>query len=278
MLSHQIAFTVSPQHLIGLITALLLFSVTRRVTGLVWAGLLPAPMVLLGPDEILRARDHVGGLGHRDRDGFYPAVRTCETAEPWWRWPLQTDGRDLGCRVGDSPRGLRGSERGVRLFGAFGRAGGALEAWARRALVAQPEDFFKIAWIYLRSYYVPGLLPARISATSTGLDPQLDFTNTNRGEAIVVAAIKQDLETFYDRFTVQPLRSGVRFLHDWQGVIKFGAPALSITTVLTLIGLAIGPRRSRVACCCLASAACHCNSHRAHGTYSGRYTVPMPAR
>jgi len=134
----------------------------------------------------------------------------------------------------------------VRLFGAFGRDGGALEAWARRALLAQPEDFFKIAWIYLRSYYVPGLLPARISATSTGLDPQLDFTNTNRGEAIVVAAIKQDLETFYDRFTVQPLRSGVRFLHDWQGVIKFGAPALSITTVLTLIGLAIGPRRSRV--------------------------------
>lgn len=53
MLSHQIAFTVSPQHLIGLITALLLFSATRRVTGLVWAGLLPAPMVLLGPDEIL---------------------------------------------------------------------------------------------------------------------------------------------------------------------------------------------------------------------------------
>lgn len=53
MLSHQIAFTVLPQHLIGLITALLLFSATRRVTGLVWAGLLPAPMVLLGPDEIL---------------------------------------------------------------------------------------------------------------------------------------------------------------------------------------------------------------------------------
>lgn len=264
MLLHQIAFTVLPQHLIGLITALLLFSATRRVTGLVWSGLLPAPMVLLGPDEILLehaimsegwaiaiAMDSIRPCGpakRPSRGGGGRCRRTAVSRLPRRRfssWPSRERARSAAVRR-VWPR-----RRRARGLGAA-RAGGA----ARGLL----QDCLDIPTQLLRS----GLAPSSDSATSTGLDPQLDFTNTNRGEAVVVAAIKQDLETFYGRFTVQPLRSGGRFLHDWQSVIKFGAPALSITTVLTLIGLAIGRAGPGSACCCLASAACHCNSHRAH--------------
>jgi hypothetical protein len=162
----------------------------------------------------------------------------------------------------------------VRRFGAFGRDDGAVEAWARRALEAQPGDFLATAWVYLRSYWVPGSLPARIRATSTGLDPQLDFANP--GNPIYVAVMHQDLETYYGHFTVHPLRWGLRVLRGWQEVIRFGATALFVTTLLTLVGLAIGSRRSRVGVLLFGVGGLSLILAPAvTGTYAGRYTVPM---
>ena len=41
-------------------------------------------------------------------------------------------------------------------------------------------------------------------------------------------------------------RPGLRFLRAWQRVVRFGATALSIATILTLLGLAFGTRRTRL--------------------------------
>jgi hypothetical protein len=58
--------------------------------------------------------------------------------------------------------------------------------------------------------------------------PLTDHLNTKQADAITPSNVLR-----------QPV-------HDWQRVLRFGATALFITTVLTLIGLVIGPRRARV--------------------------------
>jgi hypothetical protein len=96
-----------------------------------------------------------------------------------------------------------------------------------------------------------------------GLDPQLAFNNglpdsglyelragaTDSSPAQLVgflqAAGQGKLETYYDDFTVHKVRGGLEFLRAWQRVVRFGATALSIATLLVLAGLAVGTRRSR---------------------------------
>ncbi len=159
-----------------------------------------------------------------------------------------------------------------RHFGAFGRDDGLVGSWAWQALRAQPLDFLADAWSYLRSYYVPNSRPARLKS-STELDPQLDFTY---GNPYFVPTIEASLEEFYDRFSVHARTSGLRLLHDWQRVFRFGATLLFITTLLTMIGLAIGPRRSRVGVLLFGVGGLSLLvAPVLTGTYSGRYTVPM---
>jgi hypothetical protein len=162
---------------------------------------------------------------------------------------------------------------GVRLLGGFGRHDTVAGGWARRALEAQPGDFLATAWAYLRSYYVPSSLPARLKG-STGLDPQLDFTATS----IFEPELRHDLEGFYAGFTVTPRHWGLQLLHDIALVVRFGATLLAITTVLTLIGLFVGPRRSRVAVLLFGGGGLSLLLIPVLlSTYAGRYTVPMAA-
>jgi hypothetical protein len=161
----------------------------------------------------------------------------------------------------------------VRRFGGFGRQDTVVGGWSRRALVAQPVDFLATAWSYLRSYYVPGSLPARLKG-STGLDPQLDFTATNFFEP----EMRQDLERFYAPFTVHPKHWGLQLLHDFSGVVRFGGTLLFITTLLVLVGLLVGPRRSRIGVFLFGVGGLSLILIPASlSTYSGRYTVPMAA-
>jgi hypothetical protein len=162
----------------------------------------------------------------------------------------------------------------VKVFGAFGRDDNVVQAWARRALFAQLGDFLKTAWVYLRGYYVPSSLPARIRSTSTDLDPQLDFTN--KGNPIYVAAMHQDLETYYERFDQHSAHGGLDFLRGWQRAIRFGASALFVTTLLVAVGLVIGTRRSRAGVFLFGLGGLSLLLGPAlTGTYSGRYTVPL---
>lgn len=375
--SREIAFTVLLQHLIGIVSALLLGAAVRRVTRSDWAGLLPVAIVLLDPDQIFLEHAIMSESWAILAIAFtlYGVVRCFEQPERWFSWPLLTgvavatavmirtaslpmvavvalalivcrphpfrrrrehlraaavlittaatlllafagasaaSGQRLGiapspgwylygrvaqfadCRQFTPPPGTAAlcqttpaaqrpsayfytfepKSPAVRLFGAFGRNDAAVGAWARDALLAQPGDFLGTAWTYLRSYFVPGTLPARLRPETTELDPQLDFTN--RGNAIYDALIRTDLETYYDHFTVHPLQGGLRFLHDWQRVVRFGATALFITSILTLIGLAVGGRRSRAVVLLFGLGGLSLLLAAVlTGTYSGRYTVPI---
>lgn len=156
-----------------------------------------------------------------------------------------------------------------QLYGEFGNQDDRLGEWAQRAILAQPGDYLANVGENLRSYWVPGLRDRDSTLTTDlfrfdlGLDPQLAFNNglpdsglyelragaTDSSPAQLVgflqAAGQGKLETYYDDFTVHKVRGGLEFLRAWQRVVRFGATALSIATLLVLAGLAVGTRRSR---------------------------------
>jgi hypothetical protein len=374
--SRQIAFTVLLQHLTGFVSALLYWAATRRLTGSLWPGLLPAAIVLLDPDQIFLEHSIMSEswVILAIAVGLYAAVRAIDVSLASWRWPA-VSGAALAvavmirsaaaplilvaaasllfsrpwslqrghahvraavalfataavlllafaaanehfghrfavspspgwylygrvaqfadCRDFTPPPGTRtlcqripAAQRptaydymftpqspAVRRFGGFGRQDTLIGGWSRRALEAQPLDFLATAWSYLRSYYVPGSLPARLK-DSTGLDPQLDFTATNFFEA----EGRRDLESFYAPFAVHPRHWGLQLLHDFGRVVRFGATLLFITTLLVLVGLLVGSRRSRIGVLLFGVGGLSLILVPAMlSTYAGRYTMPMAA-
>ena len=137
---------------------------------------------------------------------------------------------------------IRKASPALRLTGGFGNDDGLVSSWAHRALEAQFGDFLAMGWSYFRSYYVPSSLPARLKG-STGLDPQLSYTNS--GNIFFVAGALQALHDYYGPFPQRKSHVGLAVLRRWQLIIRFGATALFATTILTLIGLLVGTRRSR---------------------------------
>jgi hypothetical protein len=91
-LTREIAVTVTLQHLLGIASALLLFAATRRVTGSPWAGLLPAAIVLLNPDQIFLEHSIMSEAWAllAISIGLYAAVRSFDEPHPVWRWPALT--------------------------------------------------------------------------------------------------------------------------------------------------------------------------------------------
>ncbi len=161
----------------------------------------------------------------------------------------------------------------VLQFGAIGRDDGLVGAFARRAILAQLGDFLHNVWIYLRAYWVPGSFPGHLRSDGTPLDPQVDFTFTN---PFFAPGIRQDLEAFFAPFAVHQRHGVLRALHDWQRVVRFGATALFLTTILTVIGLLIGTRRSRIAVLLFGVGGLSLIlAPGIVGNYTGRYTVPM---
>ncbi|HEY6395861.1 MAG TPA: glycosyltransferase family 39 protein [Solirubrobacteraceae bacterium] len=374
LVTHQILVPVFLQHLIGIVSALLLGAATRRITGSAWAGLVPAAIVLIDPDEVFLEHSIMSESWQllASSIGLYAIVRALD--QPSWRWPLIA-GTTLGiavtirsatllmipiavlalilgrsssasgaprrrgapvlaggaaaivllafaaanakfgyglriepspgwylygrvaqfadCHRFTPPPGTLGlcehtpvSQRqdgyyymflpqspAQRLFGAFGRDDGLIGGWARRALEAQPSDFLGTAWAYLRSYYVPSSRPASLRSR-TELDPQLDFTNA--GNVFYAAVAQQALEQFYGPFSLHRRGWALQIVRRWQVIVRFGATALFLTTLLVVLGLAIGSRRSRAGVMLLGLGGLSLLVPPVlTGTYSGRYTVPM---
>src|SRR5262249_43902876 len=126
-----------------------------------------------------------------------------------------------------------------RTFGTVGQHDDLVGEWASRALRAQPGDFADFGWRTLRGYWVPSSMPR----FGGGIDPQLDFASDRPTVAPIVHA---NLEHFYDGFEVRRFQPGLDGLRALQHVTRFGALLLSITTVLVLVGLLVGDRRSRI--------------------------------
>jgi Dolichyl-phosphate-mannose-protein mannosyltransferase len=380
---HQVAFTVFLQHLSGVASAVLLWAATRRVTGSNWAGLLPAGIVLLQPDQIFLEHAIMSESWAilATSVGLYAAVRAFDEPGPWWCWPLVA-GTALGlavtirtaglfvlpvavlalllCRPGllrswrnwrapmaaagagaaivltyaaanatfgerfdirsspgwflygraaqfadcdefNPPEGTEvlcehrpASERpggqwywglgfragstapGPRHFGPFGEHDGLIGEWSRRAILAQPLDYLGSVWEHLHPYW-SGSPPERPDSGS-GLDPGLAFADgyTELDLATIEPAVERSFEGFYNDFSVRKNQTGLEFLRDWQEVIRFDPIALSGATLLTLVGLVIGSRRSRVGVFLFGVGGLALIVAPAlTGNYFGRYVVPM---
>jgi 4-amino-4-deoxy-L-arabinose transferase-like glycosyltransferase len=157
-----------------------------------------------------------------------------------------------------------------RNFGSFGQNNGPLGEWAKRAIRAQPLDFADTAWMYLRWYYFPGSRPP---GKGSDLDPGLSFTSNN---PFLAPTIEASLERYYNDFTPSSYDPGRKFLRAWQHVTRFGATLFSVTTVLILIGLLIGTRRSRLGVLLFGvGGLALLVAPVLTGNYIGRYLVPL---
>jgi hypothetical protein len=165
------------------------------------------------------------------------------------------------------------------IYGGFGQQDEQLGAWARRAVLAQPLDYLSTLWEYGRAYWLPGLNPQPEETKGSGLDPQLDFT---RGfdQTLVVAILNQrvedSLEQYFDPFAPHEHRAPLDLLRALQHVTRFGAVLLTIATVLTLVGLVVGSRRSRAAVALFGLGGISLLvAPILTANYYGRYTVPL---
>lgn len=159
-----------------------------------------------------------------------------------------------------------------RAFGSFGAHDDLVGAFARRAIRAQPGDYLRMTWTFLHSYWVPDSAPDR---PDLGGDVKHGFIFT-RSNPFIAAAIHQRLEGFYRAFNVKPWREGLRFLNAWRPFTRFGSTGLVITTILTLIGLCIGTRRSRAGVLLFGVGGIAVILPAAlTASYSARYIVPM---
>jgi Dolichyl-phosphate-mannose-protein mannosyltransferase len=176
----------------------------------------------------------------------------------------------LGFRLGSSAPG-------PRYFGPFGDNDQLLGEWAQRAILAQPRDYLASVWEYAQGYWYPGSPPSRLDS-GVGLDPQLAFTDgyTDPQLAVIEPAVERMLENYYNSFSVHEYRPGLELLRGWQQVIRFGPVLVSITTLLTLVGLAAGTRRSRIGVLLFGVGGLAMLVPPAlTANYVGRYMVPM---
>jgi hypothetical protein len=134
-------------------------------------------------------------------------------------------------------------------YGGFGNDDELLDTWARRAILAQPLDYLETVWEYGRAYWLPGLMPES-GTKGSGLDPQLDFTRgleDTFSAAIFKQATEDSLERYFNPFTVEEDRPALELLRALQHVTRFGALLLWVGTLLTIVGLVVGTRRTRCA-------------------------------
>jgi len=171
----------------------------------------------------------------------------------------------------------------VRAYGFIGNDDGEVGSWARAAILAQPKDFLNAVWDDFVAFYVPSRhLP--IPGSGGALDPQLDWSYpvtpldpaAERAQAKVARDTEAGMETFYNDFSVSQDAGLLGQLHDYQRVFRFGPTLLSITTLLALLGLFVGPRRSRVGVLLFgAGGIALLLAPVLGGVYVGRYAVPL---
>jgi 4-amino-4-deoxy-L-arabinose transferase-like glycosyltransferase len=121
----------------------------------------------------------------------------------------------------------------------------ALGAFAREAVVSQPRTYARAVWNDVSAYFFPASFewaPGR----GADLDSQLDWTGPVdvRSERAIEAGMEN---YFFDDFTVERNPRLLGFLHDYQRIMRFGATPLTVATLLILLGLFVGSRRSRIA-------------------------------
>ena len=126
------------------------------------------------------------------------------------------------------------------------RADSQLSAFGRAAILSQPRLFARTVWDDLRRFYVPTSYPYR-PHSGGDLDPQLDWSAGSVYNADQLRQLEGVMETFFDDFIVNKAAGGLAVLHDYKRWARFGGTLLSLSTLLLVLGLLVGSRRSRIA-------------------------------
>jgi len=370
LFSRQLAFTITVQHLLGVLSALLLFAAVKRLVGSPWPALAGAGAILLGSDQIFLEHNIMseGSFVLFMAATLYAGVRAIEQPRPWYLWPLATgalgafdtmirsaglflipvlavalliggprprllrwracagllgtalvlllgyaaandisNGRfEIGPATGwhlysrvarfancsdfTPPAGTRGlcettpySQRpggdyyihtaespAFRLFGYTGSHDDKLKAFALDVILHQPRAYLRTVLHEVEYYYVPSLTPA-VPYGGGGLSPELDWSRLAPHQPF-----KHGMESFFAGFSIHQPHGGQVFLQKYEQTFRFGGTLLSITTLLTLIGLFVGPRRNRLAVFVLGGGGLAMLIGPMFGTYyEGRYSMPV---
>ncbi len=182
-------------------------------------------------------------------------------------------------RLGGSWYLLSPDSPAIREFGGLGEEDALVGDWARAAVLSDIGAYLDLVWGDFRAFFVPSRTMGPIYAGHS-LDPSLDWRyplTFDEGQAVDWrAGTVGQLETFYNDIEIDSSPAALQDLHDYQRVFRFGATALTICTLLAILGLLIGPRKNRVAILLLAgSGIAILVSPALAGIYVGRYTVPI---
>jgi 4-amino-4-deoxy-L-arabinose transferase-like glycosyltransferase len=135
-----------------------------------------------------------------------------------------------------------GSSPLARVFGpnAWRKHDDDLRAFATQTILHQPLWYAKTMWRDVKTYFAPNV------QAGPHLDGELDWSRADLAGTALPDSTAQVMESFFDPFHPRASSGTVGFLHGYQRIFRFGATLLVITSVLTAIGLLVGPRRSRV--------------------------------
>jgi hypothetical protein len=149
-----------------------------------------------------------------------------------------------------------------------------LGEFARQVVLHEPRAYLESVWRDIKGYYLPNQWDGP-TGNGTSIDGQLQWRR-NTWSSLPDRTTEEGMEEFFAPFRVHRDHAAVEVLHDYQRVFRFGAVALTIATILILVGLLVGSRRSRLTVMVLGVGGLAMFILPTFGAiYSGRYSVPM---
>jgi len=137
-----------------------------------------------------------------------------------------------------------------RAFGDLGEHDDRLGAFARASILAQPGDYLGAVAEDVLGYFVPGSYELRPDQ-GADLEGQIDWSVAVVDYPPAVRAqfdaTALGMQEFFEPFRPDADPPGIEVLNVEQRLVRFGATALVLSTILVVIGLLVGPRASRLA-------------------------------
>jgi len=118
--------------------------------------------------------------------------------------------------------------------------------FARRAILGQPKTYALTVWNDIKAYYVPSSFywaPYGGATLSQHLNWDAPIDANRRKE---LRTAERGIENFFDEFSVRRNGTLLAQLETYQRIGRVGATVLFVCTLLTILGLLVGPRRNRV--------------------------------
>ncbi len=162
----------------------------------------------------------------------------------------------------------------VKTFGHMGEDDSKLKEFALQVIEHQPRAYLTAVFDDIKTFFVPETRVSPAPYEDSDLSTELDWSR--EVEEPTLGEIRGGMETFFDPFTVHERKGGVDFLQGYEHPFRFGATLLSLCSLLVLLGLFVGDRRSRIGVFLFGvGGLAMLTLSMFGGWYVGRYTVPI---